>query len=218
MSHFAEIFTISTTSFNARWSDQYSRAARNGSFWHPVPQESPMRRMYKPLGSVGVSHFNDINGNYEAQLFAVGNIDHGLSPLAPPVGYTQIWTDKQSGAKQDGAIRRPFPLTPYVALGDVVGSDSSTPPSIDDVWRVLASYIEQASFGSSSIWDSKESRSLANVSIWGIQEPARADAADSENAATLLGPIRASQNYDAPALNFAEVIKNKNIMKAPELN
>ncbi|KAL6901669.1 vacuolar protein sorting-associated protein 62 [Trichoderma evansii] len=176
-----EITTSSTDSFEARWNDKHSRAARDGGFWHPIAG-SP--NFFKPLGSVGVTHYNDINRSHWALLVGPsGHPSNGPPSVKSPVGYTQIWNGQQSGSKKDGSFWCPIPPPGYVALGDVVGSDWTTPPSTDDVY--------------------KGSLYTADVSVWEILREYHTNPPDPENPATFVGSIRASNNYDAPDLNLA---------------
>lgn len=202
----SELRTITTASFSARWNDKGSGASRDGGFWHPNPQGD-----MKPLGSVGVPNYSDINGNNTARLYGPGSGANaaGLAPVASPIGYNQIWKDEKSGADKDGSFWRPIPPNGYVALGDVARLGWSPAPSVSEIWCVREDLVKQGSFGSYSIWDDKKSGAKYDVSIWEVR-PATLVAADSETAdgeiaATYLGPIRASQHYSAPDSSFARV-------------
>ncbi|KAM0258589.1 hypothetical protein ACHAQJ_003760 [Trichoderma viride] len=194
----SELRTTTTTSFTAKWNDNGSGATQDGGFWHPKPQGD-----MRPLGSVGVPHHKDINGNYVAQLFGPGSTS-GPPPVASPVGYTLIWTDKKSKADKDGSFWRPIAPNGYMSAGDVVRSEWSPAPSVNDIWCVREDLLKQGSFGSNSIWNDDKSGAQADVSVWEIRATGRHDV-DSETLATFLGPIRASQDYDAPDSSFALV-------------
>ncbi|KAL7934934.1 vacuolar protein sorting-associated protein 62 [Trichoderma chlorosporum] len=198
----SELYSTTTTSFSARWNDKGSGASRDGGFWHPTAQGS-----MRPLGSVGVANYNDINGNYAAQLVGPGAPSNTTtaSPVASPTGYTLIWNDQKSGANKDGSFWRPIPPNGYVALGDVAASGWSTPDT-NDIWCVRQDLATQGSFGSNSVWDDKKSGAKSNVSVWEIRRVNSSDVgSEVETAANYIGPVRASQDYDAPDSNFAQV-------------
>ncbi|KAM0477560.1 hypothetical protein ACHAPX_005873 [Trichoderma viride] len=207
----SQLYTTTTSSFTPRWNDRGSGASRDGGFWHPSPQGD-----MRPLGSVAVSHYNDINGNNIARLYgpttsssADAASTSGPGPVASPIGYTEIWKDEKSRAAKDGSFWRPIPPNGYVALGDVAQSGWSA-PNYKDVWCVRQDIVKQGSFGSNSVWDDKKSGAKSDVSIWEVRGSSVLaaggdEAVDGEAAATYLGPIRGSQNYDAPDSSFAQV-------------
>lgn len=208
----SQLYTTTTASFSTRWNDRGSGASRDGGFWHPNSQGD-----MRPLGSVAVAHYNDINGNNSVRLYGPGpSAGPGLGPVADPTGYNQVWKDEKSGAAKDGSFWRPIPPNGYVALGDVAQSGWSA-PSTNDVWCVRADLVKQGSFGSNSVWDDKKSGAKTDVSVWEIRsstcwtaegETETADGGnvgDVEVAATYLGPIRGSQDYNAPDSSFARV-------------
>ncbi|KAL7952990.1 vacuolar protein sorting-associated protein 62 [Trichoderma compactum] len=177
----SELITATTSAFSARWNDKGSGANRNGGFWHPNSQ-----RDLRPLGSVGVPHYNDINGSY-----------------------TQTWNDQKSGASKDGAFWCPPPPPPpngYVVLGDVAMTGLTQAPATSDVWCVRQDLVKQDSFASNSFWDDKKSGAKSDVSIWEIRGIGRTDP-DTEIGITAVynGAIRASQTYNAPDSIFALV-------------
>ncbi|KAL6907194.1 hypothetical protein GGI43DRAFT_431308 [Trichoderma evansii] len=85
----------------------------------------------------------------------------------------------------------------------------TTPPSNKDIWCVRIELVEQASFASNSVWDSKGPGSVAKVSIWEI--PPKESKEPRPNY-IFLGTIRASQNYDAPDSSLAKVVKPKDFI------
>ncbi|KAH0528239.1 hypothetical protein TsFJ059_003127 [Trichoderma semiorbis] len=197
------LITTTTSSFNARWNDKGSGATRDGGFWHPNSQGN-----MRPLGSVGVPHYNDINGSYVAQLIGPGSFSdpNGLPPLASPTGYTQIWNDQNSGANKDGAFWRPIPPNGYMALGDVAMSGLTQTPATSDVWCVRQDLVKQGSFASNSIWDDKKSKAKSDVSIWEIRGINRDDPEDEVGVTAIyIGTIRASDTYNAPDSIYAQV-------------
>ncbi|KID82410.1 DUF946 domain-containing protein [Metarhizium guizhouense ARSEF 977] len=200
----SELVTKITASFTQRWNDAGSGASRNGGFWHPNSDGE-----FRPVGSVGVGNHKDINGSYSAVLIAhnpaatqTANAE-GMyeSPLASPIGYTQIWTDAGSKAKKNGSFWRPIPPNGYVALGDVAQNGWLPAPSVGDVWCVRRDLAVPGSFGSPSVWDDKKSGSKKDVSVWEI----KGGYGNVEPAVTRLGAIRASETSTAPSLSFAVV-------------
>ncbi len=75
-----------TTYFEDIWNDKGSGAKDDGGFWHPVS-----RGGLRPLGSVGVNNYNDINGVYSAIL--VGQETGAPQALSSPIDFTSIWDD-----------------------------------------------------------------------------------------------------------------------------
>lgn len=199
----SELVTKITASFTQRWNDAGSGASRNGGFWHPNSDGE-----FRPVGSVGVGNHKDINGSYSAVLIArnpaatqTANAE-GMyeSPVASPIGFTQIWKDEGSKAKSDGSFWRPIPPNGYVALGDVAQHKWSS-PSVVDVWCVRRDLVLPSSFGTPSIWDDKKSGAKGNVSVWEI----RGGYGNVEPAVTRLGAIRASETYSEPNSSFAVI-------------
>ncbi|KAM0246280.1 hypothetical protein ACHAQJ_010283 [Trichoderma viride] len=208
MSKKIELIAMTTTSFSQRWNDRGSGATRDGGFWHPNSQDD-----FRPLGSVGVPNYSDINGNYSAILIKANPNGTGdLPPVASPTGYTQVWKDEKSGAAKDGSFWRPIPPNGYVALGDVARQEWSPAPSQNDVWCVREDLVEQGSLAANSVWDDKRSGAKHDVSIWEIRtttcfdtEPVTAEPVIIGSRASHLGAIRANQGYNSPDSAFARV-------------
>ncbi|KAL6904497.1 hypothetical protein GGI43DRAFT_432010 [Trichoderma evansii] len=207
MSNQPSLTATTTASFSPRWNDKGSGASRNGGFWHPNSQGD-----FRPLGSVGVSNWIDINGSHSALLIKANpDANEALPPVASPTGYAQIWKDEKSKANTDGSFWRPIAPNGYVAVGDVARQGWSA-PGVSDVWCVRTDLVKQGSFAAYSVWDDKKSGAKTNVSIWEVRSVTRSDtesgAVESvpiDPQATYLGAIRASQNYNAPDSSFARV-------------
>ncbi|KAG8409334.1 hypothetical protein J3459_017638 [Metarhizium acridum] len=111
------------TEFVQVWDDRGSDASRRASFWLPRAQGE-----LRPLGSVGVANYDDINNDFTAQLVAP---TPGRSPREPvvksPVGFNGIWRDLWSGANIDGSFWRPAVPDGYKCIGDVVQNSWSEP-------------------------------------------------------------------------------------------
>ncbi|KAL6788012.1 hypothetical protein J3E68DRAFT_445176 [Trichoderma sp. SZMC 28012] len=197
----SDLLTTTTSAFSARWDDEGSGATREGGFWHPDSQGD-----LRPLGSVGVSHYDDINGRHLVKLIGPGSssASSGLPLLASPTGYTQLWNGEDSGASKDGAFWRPIPPNGYVALGDVVTAGLN-PPATSDIWCVRQDIVRQASFDSNSIWDSEESGAKSDVSIWEVLSVRRSDFESESGNGIFLGAFRANHTYNAPDSIFAQV-------------
>ncbi|UKZ90571.1 uncharacterized protein TrAFT101_005581 [Trichoderma asperellum] len=211
MSNQPWLVTTTTSSYSLRWNDKGSGATRDGGFWHPKSEGD-----FRPLGSVGLPHWKDINGSHSSLLIKANpNATGALPPVTSPTGYTLIWKDEKSKADKDGSFWRPIAPNGYVALGDVARGGWST-PDISDVWCVRADLVKQGSFAAHSVWDDKKSGAKTDVSIWeirsasrsdesGIDDSAAAEPIPADPRATYLGAIRASQNYNAPDSSFARV-------------
>ncbi|KAL6695783.1 hypothetical protein J3F84DRAFT_407837 [Trichoderma pleuroticola] len=172
----SDLLYTTTSAFSARWDDEGSGATREGGFWHPVHQND-----LRPIGSVGVPHYADING------------------------YHLLWSSQDSGAGKDGAFWRPIPPNGYVALGDMATAGLN-PPDTDEIRCMLRDAVKPDNFDSNSIWDSEESGAKSDVSIWEVLG-GRYWRSESEGGITAiyLGAIRASDTYDAPDSSLAQV-------------
>ncbi|PHH62589.1 hypothetical protein CDD81_6904 [Ophiocordyceps australis] len=152
-----------TKSFDPVWNDRGSGGSRNGSFWHPKSED-----YYRPVGSVAVPNYDDINGK-RFSILLKRNPDaniHGPEPLARPKGYQLIWKDEGSGANENGSLWRPVPHTGYRSLGDVVQKGWEE-PDIERIWCVLDEYVQGSDYDR-RIWDDTKTKSSKDVSVWEI--------------------------------------------------
>lgn len=159
---FGKLHLAFTDRFELRWNDKGSGADKDGAYWHPIPPDN-----FNSLGSVGVSNYNDING--ENAAMCVRAIDGSSDAIANPVDYDLIWADKGSGADKDGSCWRPKPPTGYVALGDVFVRGYNK-PSFQDVVCVKAELAYVAKTGD-TIWKDKGSGAKKDFGSYKIITP-----------------------------------------------
>lgn len=189
-----DVFIVYTSSYDPIWNDKGSGASRDGGFWHPQAQ-GPLR----PIGSVVVNNYNNINGYYSSILVG-NNADSGSPPaVASPNGYTEIWNDKGSGASKDGSLWRPVAPSGYVAMGDVVQSGYSQPDT-NRIWCLRQDLAQAARFGVQSTWDDKNSGASRDVSVWEVFSNLRDEAGPQVSR---INSFRANPNYSAPDSRFA---------------
>lgn len=198
---YGEVRVTVTSAYDWVWNDSGSGASRDGTFWNPKPQGG-----LKPLGSVGMSGYGDINGKRGSLLLglAPGKTPPGGKPaVVSPQGYTQIWTDKKSGGKFDGSLWRPVAPSGYVSCGDVCASGWSA-PSTNLVWCLRADLVRDGAFLASSLWDDKKSGSSSDVSCWAVV-PQSVGISGAEKLPVLADAFRAHNRYDRPDSGTAYV-------------
>ncbi|PNP44286.1 hypothetical protein TGAMA5MH_03892 [Trichoderma gamsii] len=175
-----------------------------------IPHSSPTSQ-WNGRGSVAVAHHNDINGNNIARLYGPSSCP---GAAAASTSVQPGLEGREERRRQGRLLLAPDSPKGYIALGDVAQSGWSAPKNTD-VWCVRQDTVRQ---GSSSVWDEKKSGAKANVSVWEIRS-STVWAADGETettdgqkvgdgglaVTTYLGPIRGSQDYDAPDSSFAHV-------------
>ncbi|KAM0175891.1 hypothetical protein ACHAPF_005254 [Botrytis cinerea] len=161
------------------------------------------------LGSIGVTHYDEINGKQASILVGLNpnqSPPSGKSPaLARPTSYTQIWNDAKSGGRHDGAIWRPNAPSGYISLGDVVGGSHSVPPSTSAIWCLRVDLTHVANYAASDFWDDKKSGAAKNVSCWQLV-PESTGLNGDEYLPISAGTFRAHGAYDVkPSLSLAYV-------------
>ncbi|KAK3984760.1 hypothetical protein QBC44DRAFT_9110 [Cladorrhinum sp. PSN332] len=196
---FGDLVVKQTLTFQPRWNDQGSGADRDGAFWHPVPQD-----IFRPLGSVVVAGYGDINGQ-RASLLVSYNASK-VGPKGPavkePTDYQLMWADNGSGAKQDGSIWRPVAPAGYVAVGDVAASGYNK-PDLTQVWCLRADLALAGGFWAGSVWDDRGSGADMDGSFWEVLASVPARTADAIPA--LAGTFVSNQGYGQPAATIARV-------------
>jgi hypothetical protein len=175
-----------TSTYDKRYPDNGSGAHMDGTFWHPRPDGD-----FRPVGSVVVGGYDDINNNRASMLVA----DNGRSAVAAPTDYTWIWDDSGSGADWDGAVWRPIAPEGYVALGDVATSNHDK-PSVSDVWCVRADLVATGGFAGGCAWQDAGSGGDNDVAAWPVVlgEPS----SDPTKAVFEPDTFFGVNNYDAP--------------------
>lgn len=94
--------------FNLIWNDKGSGADEDIAIWRPSPPSG-----YYLLGDVATSTYDRPT---RSSLVVRGLTNDAL---ARPVGFSQVWTDRGSGADSDVKIMKILPPHGYVCLGDV---------------------------------------------------------------------------------------------------
>jgi hypothetical protein len=142
-----------TSTYDKRYPDNGSGAKMDGTFWHPRPEGD-----FRPVGSVIVGSYDDINNNRASMLLA----DGGNGAVAAPIDYSWIWDDSGSGADWDGAVWRPVAPSGYIALGDVATSNHNK-PSVNDVWCVRADLV-----AGGCAWQDQGSGGEHDIACWPV--------------------------------------------------
>jgi hypothetical protein len=152
-----------TTSFAWKWDDRGSGGRNDGAYWHPQTADG-----YYPVGDLGQAGYGDPNGH---RAIAVVRDTAGASgtALRPPTGFERIWTDRGSGAHEDGSMWRPIPPPGYVALG-LVCNRGYDEPSTDIVRCVRTNLVVPARAGG-LIWDDTGTGVHDDFGSWGIDAP-----------------------------------------------
>lgn len=153
------ILEFSTTSQFVRvWWDQKSGSHMDGAFYRPVPQSG-----YFLFGDYGQGNYSAPTGT--VTTVRVENDDPDHPALMPPVGFSQVWIDKGSGARDDGSFWAPIPPAGYVACGHVSqgGYDSPNVPELRCLRFDLAKSVVLAG---NLIWNDSGSGANDDVSIY----------------------------------------------------
>ncbi|KAL1837729.1 hypothetical protein VTJ49DRAFT_3445 [Mycothermus thermophilus] len=182
-----------TSEFDWRYSDQGSGAKRDGAFWHPKPQEN-----LRPVGSVVVAGYGNINNNFAALLVGNAREELGVEPaVRSPVRYQLVWNDQGSGADHDVGIWQPIPPDGYAALGCVAAGGYGE-PSLDDVWCVRLDLVISGQFEGHSTWDDRGSGADRDGSFWQIFPRVDGTGTGSPTIPVQAGTFWANQGYGQP--------------------
>ncbi|KAF7955170.1 uncharacterized protein EAE97_000429 [Botrytis byssoidea] len=194
-----------TSEYEWAWADTGTGAARAVTFWHPKSQSSDFGGM-RPLGTVGVDHYNDINKKQATLL--VGATSDSNPAVKSPTGYTRMWISKGMGGKYDNSLWRPIPPEGYVSMGDVVFNCTNTTwdekPSTDKVWCLRADLAKRAVYSTSSYWDDKHGGGDFDCSVWQIVPEPTIGMGD-KNIPITAGTFRGHQSYSKPDSEHALV-------------
>jgi len=126
------------TSVKKIWNDAGSGAKRDVSIWRVETRPG-----FFSLGDIAVSSHTRPS---LAFLFQLTDPDD-TSSLRSPTGYSRVWSDRGSGAKQDVSIWIPYCPGGYRALGHVTTNGAAPTSSL--IKCLKAEYVESAS---SSAW------------------------------------------------------------------
>ncbi|TGO44910.1 hypothetical protein BOTNAR_0722g00010 [Botryotinia narcissicola] len=194
-----------TSDYDWLWSDNGTGATRAATFWHPKAQSGEYGGM-RPLGSVGTTHYTDINKKQATLLVGATS---GVSPaVKSPTGYTRIWVSKDMGGLYDNSTWRPIAPAGYVSMGDIVFDCTKTSwnevPNIDKVWYLRADLAKRAVYGTTYFWDDKKGGGTYDCSVWQVNpEPVVGNG--EKNIPITAGTFRASPNYSKPDSSQAMV-------------
>ncbi|XP_069489680.1 uncharacterized protein [Ambystoma mexicanum] len=163
------------------WDDKGSGAKRDVSFWRADHCCS--------LGHVAANNYNRATGIFAKEVKP--------GALAKPTSFVQVWTDRGSGAKRDGAIWRPVCPPYYVSLGYVATGNYAS-PSVQDFRCVKSDYVTPGQWA--WVWNDAGSGARDDVSIW------KADATNGDGQTiNAMSGVRRHGNMDIPAY----VLKSK---------
>ncbi|NBC35251.1 Vps62-related protein [Novosphingobium sp. FSY-8] len=191
---YGDLLITLTSAYQVRYPDRGSGAHMDGTFWHPVGDER-----FKPLGSICVAGYDDINGARASMLVA----DAGNGAVAAPVDYQWIWDDSGSGADWDGSVWRPVAPAGYVALGDVAMPNHDK-PSTADIWCVRTDLIADGIYAAKP-WQDAGSGGEHDIAAWSVEvgQPAT----DPTKAVFAPDTFRGVASYDAqPSGGLAQVL------------
>ncbi|MFM2371919.1 MAG: hypothetical protein RIS85_1641 [Pseudomonadota bacterium] len=194
---FGDLLITLTSQYQLRYPDCGSGSDMDGSFWHPLGEGD-----FRPLGSICVPGYDDMNNNRASMLFANAP---GQTALVSPVDYAWIWDDSGSGADWDGSVWRPIAPNGYVALGDVANPNHDK-PSLNDVWCVRADLVTSGVFSGSCAWQDRGSGGDHDVAGWAIEvgDPSK----DPQMGVFAPDTFFAATNYDGPPnTGFAMVVQ-----------
>ncbi|GBG91752.1 hypothetical protein CBR_g53604 [Chara braunii] len=161
-----------TTLYAPSWNDQGSRSAKDVAFFSPAIGQGDFDQGWRVLSHVAVPHYQPIGGL--VATIVARNVDASVPVLKSPVDFTQMWTDKGSGAHLYGSVWRPIPPTGYVCLSDfVVDSWAEPAPGVGPFVCVAQSIANQSYAREATleglIWDDHGSGADADVTVHGIQ-------------------------------------------------
>lgn len=168
---------------NLYW-DKGSGAKLDGSFWRPIPPAN-----FLCLGDYAQG------GNYNPPVGSMLCVQSVDDPLGAPLlqvadEYTQVWNDKKSGAKEDGAVWFPVPPNPaeYTAIGGMAERNYDPPPA-GLVYCVRNDLLGSAQIGD-LIWSDQDSGATEDIAVYKIL-PTGTDQAGT-------GCFYTQTNYDPP--------------------
>jgi Vacuolar protein sorting-associated protein 62 len=155
---FGDLLITLTSGYDMRYNDRGSGSPMDGTFWHPRSEGG-----FRPVASVCVAGYGDINNNRASMLVA----DAGNGAVAAPTGYSWVWNDAGSGASMDGSVWRPVAPAGYIALGDVATSNHDA-PSVNDVWCVRADLVTTGVFAGDRAWQDRGSGGRSDIAAWPV--------------------------------------------------
>ncbi|HEV8583058.1 MAG TPA: Vps62-related protein [Thermoanaerobaculia bacterium] len=153
------VLVLSTTSrFERIWWDKGSGADMDGAFYRPQPQDG-----FFILGDYGQGNYNSPNGT--ALTIRVDQDDPNQPALKPPDDYVLVYSDKGSGADEDGSFWAPIPPFGYVVCGHVVQRGYQK-PSVPSFRCLRYDLAKSVTIAGNLIWNDRGSGAEMDVSIY----------------------------------------------------
>lgn len=152
-----------TYEFDKTWKDKGSGADKDVSFFQPKCPDK-----YVALGSVSYNKYESIDKKMAA-LIVKKDTSGSDAPMKHPTDYTKVWTDKGSGADQDGSCWTPVAPDGYVSMGDVVVRNHSKPKT--DLVVCIRKDLATSAIIGNQIWKDKGSGADKDFSIYGLTPP-----------------------------------------------
>ncbi|ALG09699.1 Vps62-related protein [Kibdelosporangium phytohabitans] len=150
-----------TSTFKWVWSDSESGSRRDVTIWRPQPTDG-----YQLVGDYAQGNYNK---HPNATAITVKSVNDGNSPhpiLMAPQRYVQIWKDKGSRGKHNGAIWFPEPPDGYVSLGYVATKGFSAPKNLNYAC-IRRDWAREAGVGP-SVWSDAKSGADEAVTAYPI--------------------------------------------------
>ncbi|RKZ50532.1 MAG: hypothetical protein DRR08_30190 [Candidatus Parabeggiatoa sp. nov. 2] len=149
-----------TAEFSRVWWDKKSGGRYDGAYYKPIAPSG-----YYILGHYGQGNYHSPRGRVIV-VKAIANRRGSSTALKRPAGYTKIWGDHGSGAKEDGAFWRPIPYPGYKCLG-TVATRGYRQPSRNEIRCVRYDLVVPAKVGG-RIWIDKGTGAKTDFGSWYI--------------------------------------------------
>lgn len=150
--------TITTVhKFELLYNDRKSGGNHNGSYYRPIPPEG-----YYSIGDYGQPDYSLPSPSIT--IIAVKPLEEGA--LARPTDYTEIWTDKGSGARMNGSFWLPVPPVGYKAVGTVAQNGHGKPP-LDAIMCIREDLLLPAEIGK-MVWTDSGTGADHDFGSWQI--------------------------------------------------
>ncbi|KAM4066403.1 vacuolar protein sorting-associated protein [Hirsutella rhossiliensis] len=177
-SEYSDLVITITSSYDAVLFDRGTGATRYAGFWNPKSQG-----LLRPLGSVGVESYDDINGNRRPY---------------PDLGR----------AKEPVSFWRPVPPKGYISLGDIAHKGWNE-PDVYRIWCLRDDLAVRGSHAPRRFWDTSKSKAK-EMSVWEVQpilHSSRVTGQDSSSKiAFALGNFCNVEGYSPPDASLANVV------------
>ena len=153
-------FRIQEVGATLIWDDGGSGATYDFSCY--APSSNDLSNENHVVGHFGI---RDNKDGRKPKAFVVSFTGDKSSAFRRPVSYSQIWNDRGSGAKKDGAFWKVNCPNGYGSLSDLCKYGWSY-PSINDIWCIKEDYLERDYHGT-WIWNDRRSGARRDVDING---------------------------------------------------